>query len=69
MHRDVSVGNILIDDDPQGVEPDATGYKQPRGFLNDWDLCKYQEELDTSSKQKQQVVSWFSLISVGCVLT
>lgn len=29
LHRDISCGNILIDDNKEGF-----------GFLNDWDLCK-----------------------------
>ncbi|KAI0334154.1 hypothetical protein GY45DRAFT_1270329 [Cubamyces sp. BRFM 1775] len=33
LHRDVSIGNILIDVDTNDA------------FLNDWDLCKYREEL------------------------
>ncbi|EKM56598.1 uncharacterized protein PHACADRAFT_194191 [Phanerochaete carnosa HHB-10118-sp] len=33
LHRDVSVGNIMIDSE--------TG----EGFLNDWDLCKYREDM------------------------
>ncbi|EKM56998.1 uncharacterized protein PHACADRAFT_208163 [Phanerochaete carnosa HHB-10118-sp] len=36
LHRDISIGNIMIN-----VE---TGY----GFLNDWDLCKYREDLENS---------------------
>lgn len=35
LHRDVSMGNILIDTESRAV----------RAFLNDWDLCKYKEEL------------------------
>ncbi|GJE86587.1 hypothetical protein PsYK624_026670 [Phanerochaete sordida] len=34
LHRDVSIGNIMINAE--------TG----KGFLNDWDLCKYREDLD-----------------------
>lgn len=33
LHRDVSVGNIMINCE--------TG----KGFLNDWDLCKYREDM------------------------
>ena len=41
LHRDVSVANILID-----VES-APGV--PRAILNDWDLCKYKEQLEIPS--------------------
>ena len=45
LHRDVSMGNILIN-----VE---TG----TGFLNDWDLCKYKDELDKPASQHVRSVS------------
>ncbi|EKM56600.1 uncharacterized protein PHACADRAFT_207804 [Phanerochaete carnosa HHB-10118-sp] len=35
LHRDISIGNIMIDT--------QTG----KGFLNDWDLCKYREDMET----------------------
>ena len=38
LHRDVSLGNILID------TAEVPGI--PNGFLNDWDRCKYKEELE-----------------------
>ena len=38
MHRDVSVGNILI------VEK-GRGECQRTAILCDWDLCKYKEEM------------------------
>lgn len=37
LHRDISVGNIMIN-----VDDDT-------GFLNDWDLCKYRAELEGGS--------------------
>lgn len=43
LHRDVSVGNIMID-----VESDE---EQPIGFLNDWDLCKYVEDFSKPAAQ------------------
>ena len=36
LHRDISVGNIMID-----VEPGPDGLA--RSFLNDWDLAKWEE--------------------------
>ncbi|GBE81226.1 predicted protein [Sparassis crispa] len=57
LHRDVSIGNVLMDQDP-----DAQGYltgTQPcLGFLNDWDLSKYKEDLDGSSGQKGRSGTW-----------
>lgn len=43
LHRDVSVGNIMID--VESPEDD------PAGFLNDWDLCKFAEDLDKPASQ------------------
>ena len=39
MHRDVSIGNIMID-----VEAASRG--KWYGYLTDWDLCKYKEDMD-----------------------
>lgn len=49
LHRDVSVGNILIDT--------ASAPGNPRGFLNDWDLCKYKDELRNQVAPSQPMVS------------
>ena len=43
LHRDVSVGNIMID-----VESPED---EPLGFLNDWDLCKFAEDLNQPPSQ------------------
>ena len=43
MHRDVSVGNILI------VEK-GRGECQRIAILCDWDLCKYKEEMSVHKK-------------------
>lgn len=43
LHRDISAGNIMID-----VESPEN---KPRGFLNDWDLCKYAEDLKKPTTQ------------------
>ena len=45
LHRDVSMGNILIDVNTE------------TGFLNDWDLCKYREELGGVAGQHARSVS------------
>lgn len=39
LHRDISIGNIMID-----VEPSDEVLWS--GFLTDWDLCKYKEDLE-----------------------
>ncbi|KIP01929.1 hypothetical protein PHLGIDRAFT_122921 [Phlebiopsis gigantea 11061_1 CR5-6] len=40
LHRDISPGNIMID-----VNSPANSLQ---GFLNDWDMCKYKEDLDNN---------------------
>lgn len=39
LHHDISIGNIMIDVE----ESNATEWC---GFLTDWDLCKYKEDLE-----------------------
>ncbi|KIP02263.1 hypothetical protein PHLGIDRAFT_96169 [Phlebiopsis gigantea 11061_1 CR5-6] len=46
LHRDVSMGNILIN-----VETDE-------GFLNDWDLCKYKDDLNKPASQHARSGTW-----------
>ncbi|KAH9944879.1 hypothetical protein B0H21DRAFT_823036 [Amylocystis lapponica] len=53
LHGDVSPGNILIDDDAKAG--DYCIIKDPRrpvGFLNDWYLCKYKEDLTKGATQR-----------------
>ena len=52
LHRDISRGNILIDD-----EPDDPNVKATQGFLNDWDLSKYEEHLDKGAVHANRSVS------------
>ena len=52
LHRDVSPGNILIDDRIPG---------QLKAFLNDWDLCKYKEDLEKGPSDKARSVRIDSL--------
>ncbi|KAA1476294.1 hypothetical protein DENSPDRAFT_884222 [Dentipellis sp. KUC8613] len=40
LHRDISVNNILILEEGEGSNVTR------RGILNDWDLCKYKEQMD-----------------------
>lgn len=64
LHRDISLGNILID-----VE---STLKRPRGLLADWELCKYRHELskDPTPPGRQLVSQQGSLrgasFSHGC---
>ena len=52
LHRDISPGNILIDDrDPKILS----------AFLNDWDLCKYKEDLKKGPSDKARSVRIDSL--------
>lgn len=47
MHRDVSAANILIVDPVKGL-----------GILNDWDLCKYDVELQGGATQDDRSGTW-----------
>ncbi|KAL6300803.1 hypothetical protein BKA93DRAFT_902792 [Sparassis latifolia] len=58
LHRDVSIGNILADEDPDdpgyGVSPGSI-----KGFLNDLDLSKCEDELDSGgTPQKTRSGTW-----------
>ncbi|KIP03572.1 hypothetical protein PHLGIDRAFT_15771 [Phlebiopsis gigantea 11061_1 CR5-6] len=54
LHRDASMGNILIN-----VETDM-------GFLNDWDLCKYKDELNKFTSQHARSVIWPYMSATLC---
>jgi hypothetical protein len=54
LHRDISVGNILIN--VEGDEDD------PQGFLNDWDLAKTLEALLACDGPSQPVGISVSLL-------
>jgi RIO-like serine/threonine protein kinase len=43
LHRDISVGNILIT-------------KDGHGLLIDWDLCKHQENLREAARRDERTV-------------
>ncbi|KAH8100024.1 hypothetical protein BXZ70DRAFT_939991 [Cristinia sonorae] len=55
LHRDVSDGNIVIYIDYDST-PDADG--SARGLLIDWDLCKYQHELNGGNAQHSRSGTW-----------
>ncbi|KAH8100105.1 hypothetical protein BXZ70DRAFT_206066 [Cristinia sonorae] len=57
LHRDVSDGNIVIYIDYD--TPDADG--SARGLLIDWDLCKYQHELNGGNAQHGRSGTWWFL--------
>ncbi|EKM51332.1 uncharacterized protein PHACADRAFT_213176 [Phanerochaete carnosa HHB-10118-sp] len=46
LHRDVSIGNILID-----IEASCA-------ILNDWDLCKYRNEMNRAATQHARSGTW-----------
>ncbi|EKM49689.1 uncharacterized protein PHACADRAFT_265259 [Phanerochaete carnosa HHB-10118-sp] len=46
LHRDVSIGNILID------------IETSRAILNDWDLCKYRNEMNRAATQHARSGTW-----------
>lgn len=50
LHRDVSIGNIMID-----VE---SSEEDPRGMLIDWDVCRYEDEPSTSEQLGGQTGTW-----------
>ncbi|KAA1473554.1 hypothetical protein DENSPDRAFT_931064 [Dentipellis sp. KUC8613] len=47
LHRDISVNNILILEEGKGSNV------RRRGILNDWDVCKYREEMDESTTPRR----------------
>ncbi|CAL1697201.1 unnamed protein product [Somion occarium] len=51
LHRDISEGNVLINDTPEDS-------LKPKAFLNDWDLCKYQDEIDDEATQIYRSGTW-----------
>ncbi|PIL31162.1 hypothetical protein GSI_05859 [Ganoderma sinense ZZ0214-1] len=56
LHRDVSVGNILIFDQDPGNPPNPS---TSRGLLADWDLAKTKDELDNPVfTQKTRSGTW-----------
>ncbi|KAF7790390.1 hypothetical protein EIP86_001345 [Pleurotus ostreatoroseus] len=62
LHRDVSVNNILIDIDPTDRAHDSDDGRDSvgdvRGFLNDWDHCKYASELASGPVQQSRSGTW-----------
>ncbi|EKM51324.1 uncharacterized protein PHACADRAFT_151998 [Phanerochaete carnosa HHB-10118-sp] len=46
LHRDISIGNILID------------IEVPGAILNDWDLCKYRNEMNRTATQHARSGTW-----------
>ncbi|KAL6305581.1 hypothetical protein BKA93DRAFT_824963 [Sparassis latifolia] len=56
LHRDVSDGNILADEDPDEPPYHDVGPKRVKGFRNDRDLRKYADELDSGPTQKSRSV-------------
>lgn len=61
LHRDISAGNILIYYD-EDDDPDSGEEVMPRGILNDWDLCKYKEDLNSGATQRGRSVSQLTVL-------
>ena len=62
LHGDISWSNILIQ-----VRPSVPGIDE--AFLNDWDLCKWEEDLAFSATQPGRSVCTVSfLLSLNFVL-
>ncbi|PCH36481.1 hypothetical protein WOLCODRAFT_146288 [Wolfiporia cocos MD-104 SS10] len=57
-HCDVSSENIMIDVDPANAKLDKKGNKIPCAFLNDWDLCKFRDELGSGPTQTTRSGTW-----------
>ena len=55
LHRDISMGNILINIDKE------------EAFLNDWDLCKYRGEMDSVASQNTRSVRIFRVSVPGMI--
>ncbi|KAI0690803.1 hypothetical protein BC835DRAFT_161772 [Cytidiella melzeri] len=60
LHRDISASNIMrvVDQDD---EDDAV----VRGILNDWDLCKYESEMDKKPTQHNRSGTWAFMSAVA----
>ncbi|KAA1473550.1 hypothetical protein DENSPDRAFT_931062 [Dentipellis sp. KUC8613] len=55
LHRDISVNNILILEEGKGREISR------KGILNDWDLCKYKEQMlkGTAPRRPNLTGTWY----------
>ena len=53
LHRDISVSNIMIE---EIYDKDGT-LLEGRGVLCDWDLCKYQEQMNKGPRTGSRTVS------------
>ncbi|PCH36482.1 hypothetical protein WOLCODRAFT_146289 [Wolfiporia cocos MD-104 SS10] len=58
IYRDVSLHNVLVDDDPPDGRVDRDGNKIPRAFLNDWDLAKFADDMNAEPMQKSRSGTW-----------
>jgi hypothetical protein len=57
LHRDISVGNIMIDV--------RSTTMRPLGFLNDWDMAKWERDLGEGASQPGVSVSTTHLYAMS----
>ena len=57
LHRDISIGNILIDPEPS------------EGMLIDWDLCRLECELASGPTEPDRTVCCLIAITICLMLT
>lgn len=55
LHGDVSCANILIDVDSPDPKMGKNEQPQATGFLNDWDMCLYKEEVEKAIPANRSV--------------
>ncbi|KAI0690799.1 hypothetical protein BC835DRAFT_1521481 [Cytidiella melzeri] len=53
LHRDISTNNIMC-----LVNQDDENDAEPKGILNDWDLCKYKSDLKEQATQYSRSGTW-----------
>ncbi|KAI0685723.1 hypothetical protein BC835DRAFT_495574 [Cytidiella melzeri] len=60
LHRDISVDNVML-----VVDQDDKEDANVRGILNDWDLCKYKDELEPPATQYTRCGTWAFMSAVA----
>ncbi|KAI0682340.1 hypothetical protein BC835DRAFT_1424562 [Cytidiella melzeri] len=60
LHRDISVDNVM-----RVVDQDDKADANVLGILNDWDLCKYKDELEQPAMQYNRSGTWAFISAVA----